>query len=357
MQFIEGNDFKILKLNNISEYDKLMGRKIIKGRSNQSERLTADFTGTNSFKEAENLRQFGDRDSYEKIKSVINKFDKKTHCNQYHHIIKNYQVGHSPLVPNMLAGRPDSMLFTEYKRVPNQQVTIIIETTFNRAFKLSEMVSYGATLLSLIDKLEQDNIRVELYLSSVYGSFAPVNEEKIIKKKKFYPLDKQSKILVHNFSALFDKNKSMKSLRYVEQVVKNIYHENTEKLDDSLRFVGGNIIKVKNFEDPLNTYKLAYYLVNPSYTRRHSLRTLEVTPNIFNDTDELYRYGVSNYKIFMKAERIYKSVFENCIYFNNNISPYFDDTKINDYVNDAFLRIKQEVLDIDQRKKRGRSID
>lgn len=358
MKKIDGHNFNVRIFHNISEFDEAMTLPIVDGRNTASDAPDNGFRGTEDFLHAERLRRFGDEKSSKAIFGIINQFTKKTHKNEFEHIIENRMVGHSPIVPNVLAGQPNAMLYTEYKRIPNQQVTMIVDSSFSRLFTQEQISTYGATLLSLVDKLESEGIRVELYISSSYTSFKPIIEEKVINKVAFYGLDDQKQILINNLKSIFDKSVKPKKHTYIRKKIKKIEHANLEdisekKLSYDKRHLYCNIIKIKEFSDPLNIYKLAYYMVNPSFLRRHANRLLEVYPDVFDDTPAKYSYGLTGEGTFVKAEQVYKNIFENAIYFNNFISPYFEKENINTYINDAFARIKREVLDLEKKEKYG----
>lgn len=138
---------------------------------------------------------------------------------------KNDIVGFTPIVPNFIKGYPISMINQEKKDKPIPTATIIFEKAISHMHNSNDIVSFASIIFSIIQILENKGIRCQVYISAVYA-----NEDEI----------------------------------YVHK------------------------IKLKNFTQPLNTYKLQFPVVSSDMFRRIGFRLLECCSYL---TNESWNYG------------------------------------------------------------------
>ena len=172
-----------------------------------------DFYGTENWEEAEELLVSGDFENMKKINTAAVNND-ITGCGyERKNTYKHDPVGFLPVVPKVLAGCPDNMLSM---RKQMTATTKILNICYNSAtawnVKTDDMINTAANVASVIRGLEKSGYRVNLYVAGI------------------------------------GRNKS--------QTI-------------------GAAVKVKNAGEYLDTLRLAYPIVHPSFFRRHILAYME----------------------------------------------------------------------------------
>ena len=133
---------------------------------------------------------------------------------------KNDIIGFIPIVPNAIIGNPINMINQKRKEKNIPTATIIFEKAVTSRNKSTEMVKFASIIFSLIQILEQKGIRCQVYVSSTF---------------------------------VYDNE------------------------------IFGYKIKVKNYMQPLNLYKMQFPIISSDMFRRIGFRLLETCQQIKND--------------------------------------------------------------------------
>jgi len=203
--------------------------EIFKIRALSSEKYDLDFFESNTFPEALNSFEFGYNKHFAQIKNSIIKAKKiiqkdiKNKMGKY----SNQVVGFIPIVPNAIMGHPISMINQNIvkKNVPTTRIYI---QTSNAGYQsINPIVNYRSVIFTLIDLMEQKNIRCEVYASRIVES--------------------DDEIYVNN-------------------------------------------VKIKDFYQPFNLYKMQFPTISPDMLRRIGFKLLEIEP-LIKDSDWRFGYG------------------------------------------------------------------
>ncbi len=81
---------------------------------------------------------------------------------------KNDVVGFSPIVPNTIIGNPINMINSNKKEKPIPTAKIMIEKANSSGVNSADMISFYAIITALIDILEQKGIRCEIWMSDSF---------------------------------------------------------------------------------------------------------------------------------------------------------------------------------------------
>ena len=172
------------------------------------------FTGTGSFEEAQNLLKYGDKVNADKITAAIRKIKAQGKGNETRNKLYNSPCGFMPIVPKVLAGDPQNMLAIKKQRYNSTKVlNIAYNTTIGYQTSTEEIIETAAKVANVIASLEKNGYRVNLYA----------------------------------FSCGKGKRDTVYSL----------------------------LVKIKDSGKYLDTLRIAYPLINPSFLRRHILAYLE----------------------------------------------------------------------------------
>lgn len=345
---IETIDTRI-KIYDKEEFEKIIKDKRLNNRNNQSEVATPEFAGTESLEEAEKLRTNGDLESYKQIQYFVNKFISYTKFNKKISKNKEDVVGFSPNVSATLMGIPKNMFNREERRLPMKEITIAISPTFNANYTTQEIITFGTVMISLIDKLENENIKVNLYVSFNMGSDSEVVQVKHKKQRYYYPPTTQIKATVYDIGRLL--NITDKKITRYKDVVKT-YYETFKPTEEKDFNTEGFLYQLKKASDPLNTFDCAYYIVNPSFLRRHCLKILETDPFFTDVTFD--GYGVASLKSAAMAEQAIKKKYKNVAFFSIWNSKFTNPDLIGEYIEAAYARLNKEFPDIFKRKQKER---
>ena len=181
---------------------------------NESVTNSFKFTGTKSFEEAQNLLKYGDKVNADKINATIRKIKAQGKGNETRNKLYNSPCGFLPIVPKVLAGDPQNMLAIKKQAYKSTKVlNIAYNTTIGYQTSAEEIIETAAKVANVIASLEKNGYRVNLYA----------------------------------FSCGEGKRDTVYSL----------------------------LVKIKDSGKYLDTLRIAYPLINPSFLRRHILAYLE----------------------------------------------------------------------------------
>lgn len=199
---------------------------------NSSTENSYDFTGTNSYEEAEELFKNGDKEKYEMIQKEFRSKVNNVRTNLLpRRQVRTGVVGYAPNVPNAIMGLPNSMIYTDKVNMKSKTVSILYSITGNCYIEAKEFIKSGVAVLDVVNSLELSGYRVEV------------------------------KILFFN----------------------------AKECDEKLR----GLVTVKNYNEHLDLLKMAFPLANPSMFRRFGFKWLETCP-VEIKSDWAYGYGSDN---------------------------------------------------------------
>lgn len=182
--------------------------------SNEVSKYNTEFTGTESFDEAQNLLKYGDKVNADKIAATIRKIKAQGKGNATRNSLYNSPCGFLPIVPKVLAGDPENMFAIKKQTYKSTKViNIAYNTTVGWQISTDEIIETAAKVANVIASLEKNGYRVNLYA----------------------------------FSCGKGKGETIYSL----------------------------LVKIKDSGKYLDTLRIAYPLINPSFLRRHILAYLE----------------------------------------------------------------------------------
>ena len=172
------------------------------------------FAGTESFEEAQNLLKCGDKENADKIAATIRKIKAQGKGNETRNKLYNSPCGFMPIVPKVLAGDPQNMLAIRKERYNS---TKVLNVAYNVAVDCTrtteDLIKTAAKVANVIASLEKNGYRVNLYAYSCGRDL----------KNNYYSL----------------------------------------------------LVKIKDSGKYLDTLRIAYPLVNPSFYRRHIFGYME----------------------------------------------------------------------------------
>ena len=182
--------------------------------SNEISRSNTEFTGTESFDVAQKLLKYGDKVNADKIAATIRKIKAQGKGNETRNKLYNSPCGFMPIVPKVLAGDPQNMLAIRKERYNS---TKVLNVAYNVAVDCTrtteDLIKTAAKVANVIASLEKNGYRVNLYAYSCGRDL----------KNNYYSL----------------------------------------------------LVKIKDSGKYLDTLRIAYALVNPSFYRRHIFGYME----------------------------------------------------------------------------------
>ena len=182
--------------------------------SNEISESNTKFTGTESFEVADNLLKFGDKENADNINATIRKIKAQGNGNETRNKLYNSPCGFMPIVPKVLAGDPQNMLAIKKQRYNSTKVlNIAYNVAVASAITTEETTETAAKVANVIATLEKSGYRVNLYAFSC------------------------GRDLKYNYYSL--------------------------------------LVKIKDSGKYLDTLRIAYPLVNPSFYRRHIFGYME----------------------------------------------------------------------------------
>lgn len=224
-----------LKFENVTSFTEYLESRteneVFKGENLASKDDDFSFRGTRSFEEAQKLLKYGDKEKMKLLKKSLEKIQAKGSGYKTRRKVKTSIVGCTPHIPNYLQGVPECMIDVVKTRIKSPKVlTILYNPTVHCGIDAEELSEAGAKLLSYVYSLESQGYRVNLYL--MFMSTPDIRRTEVI----------------------------------------------------SLT------VKIKSSDQYLDLLKTAYTLANPSMTRRHCRRFMEVAP--ITDRGFIGGYGI-----------------------------------------------------------------
>lgn len=182
--------------------------------SNEMSKSNTEFTGTESFAEAQSLLKYGDKVNAVKIAATIRKIKAQGKGNETRNKLYNSPCGFMPIVPKVLAGDPNNMLAIKKQTYKSTKVlNIAYNVAVSCSITTDDMIKTAAKVANVIASLEKNGYRVNLYAYSCGRDL----------KDNYYSL----------------------------------------------------LVKIKDSGKYLDTLRIAYPLVNPSFYRRHVFGYME----------------------------------------------------------------------------------
>lgn len=239
----------------IAQFIRAMGsrpvNRVFAGEKLSSKEGSKSFTGTESLKEANELLQYGDKASAQKLDKQMRINAAKGSGMKRKSTVKKDFTGFAPIVGAYLAGDAECMLNIHTRmRKHSRVVNLLWNISIPAQVDAEEIVEQGARVLSLVDSLERRGYSVNL--STMFASMSNGKKECVI-----------------------------------------------------------CTVKVKDASQRMSVLKCAYPLVNPSFLRRHTFQYLERHPQI-TASDYSYGYGHAVLKKWYPAEQ--KELFKNSKY-------------------------------------------
>lgn len=211
------------KFESISDFQRAINtRKVDRFYQNRMSSINngKEFTGTESYEEAENLLSHGDKDTAAKLIGCnengkrMNETKKST--------IYNSPIGFVPNIPNYLIGRPDNMFAAKTQTYKSCKVlNVCINSAVSCEVTIKDIIAFNQKLLNVVYTLEKRGYRLNLYVGVV---------------------------------AEFSKSEN----------------------------IGACFIKVKDSGKLLNVTNVTYPLCNASFLRRHFFKWVETNGKTFS---------------------------------------------------------------------------
>lgn len=180
----------------------------------------AEFSGTNSFDEADRLLRIGDNKSLELLKKYGFQPAAKNYNFGQRRKITPAVVGFAPIVPNAIAGVPVAMQAVTSQKVKTKVVNVVLCVSYDCFVKKEKYAAFAAKVLNGCLTLEKRGIRVNLYALSACQR----NGQKVVV-----------------------------------------------------------LIKIKDSKQAIDPLSISYPVINSSFLRRHILRFIETEPGINKD--------------------------------------------------------------------------
>ena len=209
------------KFESISEFQRAINtRKVDRFYKNRMASVNGgkEFTGTESYEEAENLLSYGDKSIAAKLVECNGKRMNEAKKNT----IYNSPVGFVPNIPNYLSGRPDNMFSVKTQTYKSCKVlNVCVNSAVAYSVETKDIIAFNQKLLNVVYTLEKRGYRLNLYVGVV---------------------------------AEFSKSKN----------------------------IGACFIKVKDSGKLMNVTNVAYPLCNASFLRRHFFKWVETNGKTFS---------------------------------------------------------------------------
>ena len=135
--------------------------------SNEISKSNTEFTGTKSFEEAQELLKYGDKVNADKIAATIRKIKANGKGNATRNSLYNSPCGFMPIVPKVLAGDPQNMLAIRKERYNSTKVlNIAYNVAVDCTRTTEDLIKTAAKVANVIASLEKNGYRVNLYAYS-----------------------------------------------------------------------------------------------------------------------------------------------------------------------------------------------
>ena len=155
------------KFESISEFQRAINtRKVDRFYQNRMASVNngKEFTGTESYEEAENLLSHGDKSMAAKLVDCNGKRMNETKKNT----IYNSPVGFVPNIPNYLSGRPDNMFAVKTQTYKSCKVlNVCVNSAVGCDVTTKDIIAFNQKLLNVVYTLEKRGYRLNLYVGVV----------------------------------------------------------------------------------------------------------------------------------------------------------------------------------------------
>lgn len=150
-------------LRRTKETEKYRGKNRQSHRTDERGRI---FTGTESYEEAEDLFLNGWDEGTKQLAKKMNEVKNKIveYKNKPCYSVAGYQA----CVPRYLQGIPDSMIYTKKIKQKQKVIDIVKDIGYNCATKKEEIMEESVKVLRLVERLEKQGYRVNLYVAIVF---------------------------------------------------------------------------------------------------------------------------------------------------------------------------------------------
>ena len=244
------------KFNSVEEFSNWLqvtpqtakGKELNRSQATGKERT--EFTGTESFEQAQNLLKYGDKENADKINATIRKIKAQGKGNETRNSLYNSPCGFMPIVPKVLAGDPQNMLAIKKQRYNSTKVlNVAYNVSVDWTISKEDLIETAAKVANVIASLEKNGYRVNLFAYQCTGG----------------------------------SRKTALTL----------------------------LVKVKDSGKYLDTLRIAYPLVNPSFFRRHVFAYMERAKGFGLDGGYGYILDDDKCKEYLPINASYLS-FYNC---------------------------------------------
>lgn len=265
------NGIWIAEFKSIREFEQFITEtpenKVFKGHNLSSKEetwWTANFTKTESFKEAIDLLHNGWTDKARELTKRLKAVERDMAP-----VMKQQRcisvAGYQPIVPLFLAGQPASMVGTRMQPVKQKVVTLVKSISYNGNIEPEEWTEQGLKALAVVKKLEANGLRVNIDI--VRGGYDPdshsngiacrvrvknANERLNISKLAFTMCHPSiQRRLMFRFTEVYDKvttgYRSTYGMTFTTSDWKKVLDQKREYLLPS--FINGDVDKVKDVAD------------------------------------------------------------------------------------------------------------
>ena len=201
------------KYESVNEFIKTLNERI-KSYKGEIYDPSFKFCGTNSLDEANDLFYHGDKENADKVTAAKAKIKAQGKGYETRNSLYNSPCGFMPIVPKVLAGDPNNMLAIKKQRYNSTKVlNIAYNVAVDCTRTTEDLIETAAKVANVIASLEKNGYRVNLYAYSCGRDL----------KNNYYSL----------------------------------------------------LVKIKDSGKYLDTLRIAYPLVNPSFYRRHVFGYME----------------------------------------------------------------------------------
>lgn len=242
MVHIKGTSTNFTKYDSIHELVEYMkGRPNGKNMQGMTESSTqswsqTNFTGTDSYEEAEKLMMYGDKVAAERLQSKL-QVEKNSTSNSKR-LKQEYSVaGYQASVPRYLQGIPTSMINSRQVPMKQKIVRLVKSTGYTQDFTKEQIFENSVKALQIVIELEAKGYRVEL-----------------------------------------------DTIRYTKSTEHSQRHEVV-------------LVNIKKSSERLSVAKIAFMLTNPSFHRRIGFKWLEVADHVGRGFKNYGRSSQSTHEI------------------------------------------------------------
>lgn len=209
----------VKKFADVSGYIKYLDEgKVQDGFCDAATEGTAGWTGTESWDAAKRLLAYGDKEMEAKVNEAgVAKARAKISRVAKRKTFTTAIVGAVPHVPNYITGTPNAMITTKQVKTRKKVINLFYNAAFDSGVATDSIIKAAANVMAAVILIEAAGVKVNLYAGCI----------------------------------------SAKDNQLVSAIV-----------------------KLKDSKQRLDVLKLCYPMVNPSWTRRHFIRFIDITPGV-----------------------------------------------------------------------------